>query len=260
MTIKNDKIPIIILAGGKGERFVSEENLPKQLAKVSNHPIIIEILLYYFKNGFNYFIIPLGYKKKFFVNFFLNKKNITKYRLNILKNKNSHLNKNKINIFFFDSGIKSNKLKRICRSLKYVKFYQEMFGVCYGDIFANISFKKQISLFKNKKIYGVLTGYNERSPFGHLSTKNKIVLGFKEKPVLKDPINIGFYFFKKHIFQNIKLKKNADLETDFLPKLSRSKKIALHMHKGYHFTVNTQKDLAEVKKIYKNNKYFFLKL
>ena len=45
MTTHNDKIPIIILAGGKGERFVSEENLPKQLAKVSNHPIIIEIML-----------------------------------------------------------------------------------------------------------------------------------------------------------------------------------------------------------------------
>ena len=78
--------------------------------------------------------------------------------------------------------------------------------------------------------------------------------------MLKDPINIGFYFFKKQIFKNMKFKKYEDLETHFLPKLSRSRKIALHMHKGYHFTVNTQKDLAEVKKIYKNNKYFFSKL
>ena len=29
------------------------------------------------------------------------------------------------------------------------------------------------------------------------------------------------------------------------------------MHKGYHFTVNTQKDLANVKNMYKNNKNFF---
>ena len=50
MTNFNQKIPIIILAGGKGERFVSKENLPKQLAKVSSHPIIIEIILYYYKN------------------------------------------------------------------------------------------------------------------------------------------------------------------------------------------------------------------
>ena len=259
MTIHNDKIPIIILAGGKGERFVSEENLPKQLAKVSNHPIIIEIMLYYFKNGFNFFVLPLGYKKKFFINFFLNKKNIAKYKLNILSNENSKLYKNKINILFFNSGVKSNKLNRIYRSLKYIKS-KELFGVCYGDIFANITFRQQLSLLKSKKIYAVLTGYNERSPYGHLNTKNKLIIGFKEKPVLKDPINIGFYFFKKQIFKNMKFKKYEDLETHFLPKLSRSRKIALHMHKGYHFTVNTQKDLAEVKKIYKNNKYFFSKL
>ena len=195
MTIHNDKIPIIILAGGKGERFVSEENLPKQLAKVSNHPIIIEIMLYYFKNGFNFFVLPLGYKKKFFINFFLNLKNIAKYKLNILSNENSKLYKNKINILFFNSGVKSNKLNRIYKSLKYIKS-KELFGVCYGDIFANITFRQQLSLLRSKKIYAVLTGYNERSPYGHLNTKNKLIIGFKEKPVLNDPINIGFFFLK----------------------------------------------------------------
>ena len=69
----NKRIPIIILAGGKGERFVSKENFPKQLAKVSNHPIIIEIILYYYKNGFNFFILPLGYKKIIY-SIFLQKK------------------------------------------------------------------------------------------------------------------------------------------------------------------------------------------
>ena len=101
MNFTNKNIPIIILAGGKGERFVTKENFPKQLAKVSDHPIIVEIILYYFKNGFNYFILPLGYKKKFFVNFFLNKNNISKYKFNILKKNSLNFNNEKINIFFF---------------------------------------------------------------------------------------------------------------------------------------------------------------
>ena len=91
MTKINQNIPIIILAGGKGERFVSKENLTKQLAKVSSHPIIIEIILYYYKNGFNHFILPLGYKLNFFLRFFKNKKNIQKYNINILKNNNSKI-------------------------------------------------------------------------------------------------------------------------------------------------------------------------
>ena len=60
-------IPIVILAGGKGQRFTDNNNLPKQLTRVSKHPIILEIILYYHKNGFNFFIIPLGYKKKKFL-------------------------------------------------------------------------------------------------------------------------------------------------------------------------------------------------
>ena len=112
-------------------------------------------------------------------------------------------------------------------------------------------FSTIISAREVKKYMAILTGYNENSPYGHLNTKNKLIIGFKEKPVLKDPINIGFYFFQKQIFKNMKFKKYNYLETHFLPKLSRSRKIALHMHKGYHFTVNTQKDLYEVKKIYK---------
>jgi len=256
----NQNLPIIILAGGRGERFVSKESFPKQLAKVSNHPIVIEIILYYFKNGFNFFIFPLGFKKKFFTKFFLNKINIKKYNLNVLKKNNLILKKTKINLLFFDAGLKSNKLERIYKSLSYLNKINDLVGVCYGDIFANISFKKQLLLLKNKNISGVLAGYNEHSPYGHLKIKNKKILSFSEKPLLKDPINIGFYFFKKNILSKIKLKNNKDFETDFLPKLSKKKELACHIHKGYHFTVNTQKDLANVKKIYKNNKDFFKKL
>ena len=82
------QIPIIVLSGGKGERFIGKSNSPKQLSKVSKHPIIVEVMLYYFKNGFNFFILPLGYKKKFFIDFFHNKKNIKKYNLNIIKSVN----------------------------------------------------------------------------------------------------------------------------------------------------------------------------
>jgi len=256
----NKRIPIIILAGGKGERFVSKENFPKQLAKVSNHPIIIEIILYYYKNGFNFFILPLGYKKKLFTQFFLDKKNINKYNFNILKQEKLLLNNSKINILFFDAGIKSNKLERIYKSIKFCKLSDKLIGICYGDIFANISFDKQLKLLNDKSNQGVLVGYNEYSPYGHLKLFKNKILGFREKPVLKDPINIGFYFFNKKTLSKIRLNKKKDFETDFLPKLAKNKKLVCYMHKGYHFTVNTQKDLVNVKKMYRNNKNLFKKL
>ena len=260
MTIFNQKIPIIILAGGKGERFVSKENLPKQLAKVSSHPIIIEIILYYYKNGFRHFILPLGYKLSFFLKFFNNKKNIKKYNLNILKDQNSEIIVSKINISLFDSGIKTNKLMRIRRSMKFLKNETDKLGVCYGDIFANIAFKKELLNFKKKNIDGIAVGYKERSPFGHINVEKNLIKNFYEKPLMKDPINIGFYFFKKNLFLNNKINSNNDLESDFLPELSKMNKLACHIHNGYHFTVNNQKDLIEVKQLYKKNKNFFKNL
>ena len=254
---KNKQIPIIILSGGKGERF-GKEKFPKQLSKVSKHPIIVEVMLYYFKKGFNFFILPLGYKKKFFKYFFYNQENIKKYNLNILKSTKSNFTKKKINIFLFDAGINTNKLQRIIKSLKFIPSNNELFGVCYGDIFANIDFKKQLSIFNDKKVSGVLASFKERSPYGHLKIdrKNRII-DFIEKPIMSNPINIGFYFFKKICFSQYNLNKRDDLETSFLPKLSKNFQLASHMHSKFHFTVNTQKDLNEIKNKYKKDRNFF---
>ena len=250
-------IPIIILAGGKGERFLNKENHPKQLAEVSKRPIIMEIILYYYKNGFNHFILPLGFKHKIFLDFFNNKKNIKRYNINILKNKNSKINQSKINILLFNSGLKTSKLVRIKKSIQFLNKNFDKFGVCYGDIFANISFKNELLKFKKNNIDCVAVGYHERSPFGHINVKNNLITNFYEKPKLKDPINIGFYFFKTKVFLNIKINHGEDLETSLLPKLSKSKKLACHIHTGYHFTVNSQKDLLEARQLYKKNKKFF---
>lgn len=257
----HNQIPIIVLSGGKGERFIGKTNSPKQLSKISKHPIIVEVMLYYFKNGFNFFILPLGYKKKFFINFFYNKINIKKYNLNIIKSSKFNFVKDKLNILLFDAGVSTNKLKRINKSLKFLDNNNKLFGVCYGDIFANINFKKQLSLLKNERIFGVLTSFKERSPFGHLiiDKKNRIT-SFIEKPIMNNPINIGFYFFKKTLFSKSIFDKKDDLETDFLPKLCKKLQLASYMHNKFHFTVNTQKDLSDIKKKYKKNKNFFKNL
>lgn len=254
----HNQIPIIVLSGGKGERFIGKTKSPKQLSKVSKHPIIVEVMLYYFKNGFNFFILPLGYKKNFFINFFYNKNNIKKYNLNIIKSSKFNLVKDKINVVLFDAGVNTNKLKRINKSLRFLNNNNKLFGVCYGDIYANINFKKQLSQLKNEKISGVLASFKERSPYGHLNIdkKNRIT-SFIEKPIMNNPINIGFYFFKKTFFTKLSFNKKDDLETDFLPKLCKKLQLASHMHKKFHFTVNTQKDLFDIKKIYKKNKNIF---
>ncbi len=160
----------------------------------------------------------------------------------------------------FDAGIKSNKFARIKKSIRLIKEKKSIIGVCYGDIFANIDFKDELLTFKKSKAEAILVGYKENSPFGHLDIKNNLVKNFIEKPKMDKPINIGFYFFKKEIFLNIKSNYSIDLESSFLPQLATRKKIKYYLHDGFHFTVNSQKDLLNIKKNINKNKNFLSKL
>ena len=64
----------IILVGGLGSRFSRINESPKQLIKLNKRSLLENQLIFYTKNNIKNFIFPLGYKNKFFINFFKNKK------------------------------------------------------------------------------------------------------------------------------------------------------------------------------------------
>jgi len=252
--IKKNNIPIILLIGGKGERFDYKENIPKHLVKINKKPFLITLLDYYFSNNFHTFFFPLGHKIDQYIKFFKNINNIKKYNLNILNKNLTNINLKKKNIFLFNAKKNSNKLQRILKTLKFIK-NNSIVGACYGDTIANINFKKNLSLFKNKQNKASLVCYKARSPYGIIKIKNKYVKKFIEKPLMNDPINIGFYFFKKEIFKN-KFNASDDLEIHLLPKLAKTKNLIAFFHNKKHYTVNNEKDVIYLKNQVKNKKIF----
>ena len=103
MKTKNKLISVVVLVGGSGSRFSSINEFPKQLSKLNNEFILMHIINNFRKYGLKHFIFPLGLKKNFFEKFFHSKKNIYKYKFNILKKNFStkDLKSNKINISIF---------------------------------------------------------------------------------------------------------------------------------------------------------------
>jgi glucose-1-phosphate cytidylyltransferase len=241
-------ISIIILVGGSGTRFSKLHEPPKQLQKIKNTYILMHTINRLKKFGFNHFIFPLGYKKSYFEKFFKNKKNVSKFKFNILKNKNfsKDLDKKKINLSLFDAGKKTNKLNRIYKSLKYIQ--NKYFIVTYGDDIANINYNKLIDNFnKYKKL--IVTIFKKKSQYGHvlINFNNHDVLKFIEKPPYQYPINIGNYFFDKDIIVKFK-KKNFDLEKNLLPMLAKKKLLSSIEHRGFFYSINDKKELLEARK------------
>ena len=82
--------------------------------------------------------------------------------------------------------------------------------------------------------------YNET--FKLLNIKPHIISSFKEKPVLDQWINIGYFYIKKSMLTE--MKKYEKFE-HFLFEMINKRKICGFKHTGSHITVNTVKELEE---------------
>ena len=243
--IKNPKIPVVILCGGKGSRFSKLNEMPKQLSLLNGKPLIMHIIDHFYNSGLNFIILPLGFKKKMFFKFFKSKINKKKYKFNLIKKIEEISTKNK-NILLFDAKEKSNKLERIRKSLKFVR--QDKFIATYGDGISNVNIKSLLK-FSNKSAC-TITSYKAKSQYGHvIMNKKNILKKFVEKPYLNNPINIGFYVINKNIILK-NFSKKIDLEDGFLPMILKKINIYSYLHKGYFYSVDNAKDLEELKKKY----------
>ena len=231
----------ILLVGGKGSRFSNISDPPKHLSKIKGKFILIHLFNLLKKNGFNKIIIPLGYKKDYFIKFFDSKKNQKKFNFTTSDNDTS---KKKILIKYFNAGLSTSKLNRIKRSLKYIK--ENYFLTTYGDGISDINIKKILRLYKKEnERKNFISTYFKNSQYGHIKSKRDKVVQFNEKPLNLDPINIGFFIFNKKIFLKYYNTK-FELEDKFLKRLINNNLLKSYLHKGYFFSIDDKKDIIKV--------------
>lgn len=223
---------VVILCGGEGTRLSEYTyKIPKPLVDIGGKPILWHIMQFYKHQGFNDFILCLGYKGEKIKEYFKDKKGF--------------------NITFVDTGLKSNKAERIKQVEKYIT--DDEFFVAYGDDLSNIELKKLLEHHKNKNKIVTLTTIRPYSQFGILQlNEDGTVNGFKEKPKLDCWINGGFFVFNKKIFQY--LKREGDLEKEIFKQLAEENQISAFKHEDFWICMNTFKDTLELNKLWDDNK------
>lgn len=217
----------VILAGGKSLRY--NNSIPKPLAPIGDIPIIHHVLSIYATQGYNDFILALGYKKDLIINYF----NSINYPFNIT---------------FKDTGEYSNTAHRI-KLLKNL-IEDEIFLCTYADGLSNINISSLIAQHDKLNSICTLTAVRPNSQYGivKLGYNNRIVQ-FIEKPRMNEYINGGFFVFSTKIFNHI-TRNNEDLEKDILPRLCYEGKLGAYPHEGYWDTINTIKDEIRINNIY----------
>ena len=250
---------LVILAGGRGTRFLEETHLtPKPMINIGNFPIILHIMKYYSSFGVKEFIVCGGYKVENIKQFFLN----LNYFLNDIEidYNNSEvklLTKKEIewNVKIVDTGINTMTGGRLKKVAKYLE-KDENFFLTYGDGLSNVNLNKLSKFHQQSKNIGTLTIVLPPGRFGSVATKGNQVTEFFEKPKDKNKfINGGFFVFNKKIINYIKGDKTI-LEDDVLTKLTNMGKLQAYKHTGFWQTMDSLRDKIYLDEMWNKNPFW----
>jgi glucose-1-phosphate cytidylyltransferase len=247
---------VVIFAGGIGSRISEESHLrPKPMIEIGGKPILWHIMKIYQAQGFNDFIICLGYKgymiKEYFMNYFLHNSDIS---IDISNNKVEVLQANteSFKVTLVDTGLNTKTAGRLKRVQPYLK--NQPFMLTYGDGVADIDLKKLLALHEKNNKVATITAIQPAGRFGSLEINNKTnkVDSFIEKPNGDGFwINGGFFVLEPAVFKYLsKDSDNIMWEDEPLNKLSKAAELTAYKHKGFWKCMDAMRDRAELEELW----------
>ncbi|MGE5435597.1 MAG: glucose-1-phosphate cytidylyltransferase [Syntrophothermus sp.] len=240
---------VIILCGGLGTRLREEtEYKPKPMVEIGGKPILWHIMKLYSHYGFNEFILALGYKGDVIRNYFLNYyKYNSDFTVDLGNNGAVKIHNNAIKddwkVTLVETGDESMTGYRVKLCGNYIN--EDRFMLTYGDAVSNVNIKNLYEFHIEKNTIGTVTGVYPPSRFGDLVTCDNFVENFKQQ--LKEteniePINGGFFVFKKEFLELIPNNPKIDLEKLPIQKLVDNKQLTIYRHKEFWQCMDTYRD------------------
>lgn len=254
----SNRMKVVIFAGGIGSRISEESHLkPKPMIEIGGKPILWHIMKIYEKQGFNEFIICLGYKgyviKEYFLNYFMHNSDVTID----LKNNQVEVHKTDTNSFkvtLVDTGLHTKTAGRLKRIQPYIQ--DETFLLTYGDGLADINLKELIAFHQSGKKTVTMTAVQPEGRFGALEMENNgLVKNFHEKPEGDGNwINGGFFVLNKSVFNY--LNENSDnqmWEDEPLVKITNNGELAAYKHFGFWRCMDALRDKVILEELWTKN-------
>jgi len=239
----------VILCGGRGTRL-DEMGIavPKALVPIGGKPVIWHLLQIFTHQGFDDFVLCLGYLSDKITDYFVG-----------ITNKKGHENDGvavchidsdglKCRVQLVDTGLDTNTGGRI-KALESLLAGEERFFVTYGDGLANVDLQALLEFHLNHRKTATLTAVHPVSNFGILELDGgSAVKEFREKPVLENWINGGFFVIENRIFE--RLESNSVLEREPLVSLAAEGELIAFQHPGFWKCMDTYKDSVEMNELW----------
>jgi glucose-1-phosphate cytidylyltransferase len=210
----------------------------------------------YSTQGFNEFIVCLGYKgfliKEYFANYFLHLSDVT-IELSTGNIKVHDCKSEDIKITLIDTGIQTQTGGRIKRIGKYIG--DESFMLTYGDGLADINIVDLLNFHRKNKKLATVTTVSPPGRFGALVLgKNNEVTKFEEKPLGDGGwINGGFFVLEPEVLNYI-ADDNTFWEREPMSNLAKNGQLSAFKHTGFWKPMDTLRDKTELENLWNSGK------
>lgn len=219
----------IILAGGKGERLRPlTQDRPKCMVEVLGTPILAYQLNWLRTYGITHVTVACGYLHEMIKSHFGNGSKINM----------------EINYLVEDQPLGRGGALKLA-----LKQYSDLSGpilAMNGDNITNLCISELESFHMSRSPIATLVTSPLRSPFGIVEcTSDGVITAFREKPELSYHVNAGIYILDPKIIDL--LPDQGDHEVATFPRLAQSGQLVAHHSKAFWRTVDTMKDIAELR-------------
>jgi glucose-1-phosphate cytidylyltransferase len=246
---------ILILAGGLGTRISEATDVkPKPMVEIGDKPILWHIMKLYSAQGFNEFVILLGYKsyviKEYFSNYFLHQSDVTFDLKNNQMEVHDNFSEN-WKVTLIDTGLNTFTGGRIKRAAKFIG--NEPFLLTYGDGVADVNIRETVDFHKEHGKILTMSVIQPEGRFGAIKMDDEsTVNSFLEKPKGDGAwINGGFFVCNPEMLNYIE-GDDTIFEKEPLEKLALDGEIKAYKHHGFWQCMDTLRDKTKLEELWQS--------
>lgn len=219
----------LVLCGGQGLRMKGNfGGVPKPLVPVRGRPLLAYIIDAYAAAGVRDVILLVGDAAADFEAFA------------------AGYTGSAVRVRVLPTGSDTPTGGRLQRALPLLADGETVFAT-YGDGVSDVDLDALLAFHRASGRAATLTAVRPRLPFGLLGVgPGGRVDSFREKPVLEQYMNGGFFVFQANVLRE--LGPGTDLEVDFLPLLAARAELGAFCHDGFWKGIDTYKDCLELER------------
>lgn len=234
---------VVLFCGGQGMRLRDySDRIPKPLAEVGPHPILLHLMKYYAHFGHTDFILCLGQGGNAIKTYF---RNFDEYAANdfVMSKGDMQLLRRDLDdwrITFVETGPNTNVGQRLLRVHQHLAGEAEFFAN-YADGLTDLDLNVYLDYFhKRGKIACFLS---VRAPYSfHMIETGEDDTVRRVQPINESDVRIngGFFVFKQAIFDYIRDREDLVLEP--FERLGRERQVVAYPYDGFWQAMDTFKD------------------